>query len=115
MNSDPPTAVSRIGGTDFDREVLRSKQPVVVAFWAPWSQPCRIMRPVHDEVAIANAGRVKVLSINVDDHPDVGIWYDIQAIPTLLCFVSGKVCFRIVGTASKEAILSMLDRLPPTA
>jgi len=104
-----------IGETNFESEVLKSKQPVIVAFSAPWSQPCRIIRSVVDEVATACAGRVKVLRVNVDDHPDLGLWYDIQSIPTLLCFISGKVCVRIVGTASKEAILSKLEPFLPSA
>lgn len=104
-----------IGEANFESEVLKSKQPVLVAFSAPWSQPCRIIKSVLDEVATACAGRVRFLKVNVDDHPDLGIWYDIQSIPTLLCFVSGKVCVRIVGTASKEAILSKLEPFLPSA
>jgi thioredoxin 1 len=61
-----------------------------------------------DEIALTCTEKVKVVKINVDDHPALGVWYDIQFIPTLLCFVNGKVCGRIVGTASKEAILSQL-------
>ena len=114
MNADI-TQKTEIGETNFESEVLKSKQPVIVAFSAPWSQPCRIIRSVLDEVATACAGRLKVLRVNVDDHPDLGAWYDIQSIPTLLCFVSGKVCVRIVGTASKEAILSKLKPFLPTA
>jgi thioredoxin 1 len=107
--------IVEIGETNFESEVLRSKEPVMVAFSAPWSRPCHIIRLVVDEVASACAGRVKVLRVNVDDHPDLGAWYDIQSIPTLLCFVSGKVCVRIVGTASKEAILSKLEPFLPSA
>jgi thioredoxin 1 len=114
MNADKAQNVE-IGETNFESEVLKSKQPVMVAFSAPWSQPCRIIKAVLDEVATACAGRLKVLRVNVDDHPELGVWYDIQSIPTLLCFVSGKVCIRIVGTASKEAILSKLEPFLPSA
>ena len=114
MNADITQNIE-IGETNFDLEVLRSKEPVMVAFSAPWSRPCHIISSVVDEVATACAGRLKVLRVNVDDHPDLGAWYDIQSIPTLLCFVSGKVCVRIVGTASKEAILSKLEPFLPSA
>jgi thioredoxin 1 len=114
MNADNPNNIE-IGTANFESEVLKSKQPVMVAFSAPWSQPCRVIKSVLDEVTTACAGRIKVLRVNVDDHPDLGIWYDIQSIPTLLCFVSGKVCVRIVGTASKEAILSKLEPFFPNA
>jgi thioredoxin 1 len=108
MNADKTQNVE-IGGENFESEVLSSKQPVMVAFSAPWSRPCHIIGSVLEEVVTACAGRVKVVKVNVDDHPDLGVWYDIQSIPTLLCFVNGKVCVQIVGTASKEAILAKLQ------
>ena len=114
MNAEQ-TQNTEIGETNFESEVLKSKQPVIVAFSAPWSQACRVIRSVLDEVATACSGKAKFLRVNVDDHPDLGIWYDIQSIPTLLCFVSGKECVRIVGTASKEAILSKLEPFLPRA
>jgi thioredoxin 1 len=114
MNADEKPNVE-IGETNFESEVLRSVPPVMVMFWAPWSRPCHIIRSVLDEVATAWAGRVKVVKVNVDDHPDLGVWYDIQSIPTMLCFINGKVCVRIVGTASKEAMLSKLEPFLPSA
>lgn len=102
-----------IGEANFELGVLKSKEPVMVVFAAPWSQACRVIKPVMDQVASACAGRLNILGVNVDDHPDLGFWYDIQSIPTLLCFIDGKVCVRIVGTASKEAILSKLEPFLP--
>ncbi len=107
--------IIEIGEANFNSEVLWCKQPVLVAFLAPWSQPCRIIRPILDEIALACAGAVKVVNINADDFPDLGIWYEIQSIPTLLCFVNGEVRARIVGTATKKAILSKLAPLMPSA
>jgi thioredoxin 1 len=101
--------VVEIDGANFNSQVLWSRQPVIVAFLAPWSQPCRIISPVLDEVAITCAKTLKIVKINADNHPDLGIWYEIQSIPTLLCFLKGEVSARIVGTASKEAILSKLE------
>lgn len=98
-----------IGGTTFGPEVLKSKQPVLVAFCAPWSRPCHIIDSALERVAVACSGVVKVVKINADDNPDLGLWYEIQAIPTLLYFVNGTVRARIVGTASKEAILAKLQ------
>jgi thioredoxin 1 len=95
-------------GLNFEPEVLRSKRPVLVAFLSPWSQPCQVLRPVLDKVARACAGRVKVVKLNADDCPGLGLEYAIQFIPTLLVFVDGAIRARIVGTASVEAILSEL-------
>jgi thioredoxin-like negative regulator of GroEL len=72
MNADN-TQIVEIGETNFESEVLRSKEPVVVAFSAPWSRPCHIIRSVVDEVATECAGRVKVLRVNVDDHPNLAL------------------------------------------
>jgi thioredoxin-like negative regulator of GroEL len=82
---------------------------VLVAFLAPSSQ----ISPVLDEVALACAGRAKVVRINTGDFPDLDMWYEIQSVPTLLCLNHGEVCARIVGTASKEAILSKLEPFLP--
>jgi thioredoxin 1 len=104
--------ISEINESDFDAEVLKSRQPVLVSFCAARSQPCQIMGPVLDEVAAGCNGRVKVVKVDVDDNPDLGMWYGIHSIPALLCFVNGEECSRIVGAAGGEAILA---RLRPVA
>ena len=100
--------IIEIGEANFESEVLRWKQPVLVAFSAAWSRPCQILDSVLEKVAAACAGRMKVARINADNHPDLGLIWKIQSIPTLLCFADGSLRARIVGTASKEAILSKL-------
>ena len=99
--------IAEIGEANFECEVLRWKQPVLVAFSAAWSRPCRILDSVLEKVAAACAGE-KVVRINTDNNPDLSLIWNIQSIPTLLYFVDGKLHGRIVGTASKEAILSKL-------
>src|SRR5882762_2563265 len=98
--------IVEIGEANFESEVLRWKQPVLVAFSAAWSRPCRILDSVLEEVAAARAGREKVVRINADNNPDLSPVWRIQSIPTLLYFIDGSLRPRIVGTASKEAILS---------
>jgi len=104
----PPGPIIEISEGNFESEVLRWKQPVLVAFSAAWSRPCQILDSVLEKVAAACAGRMKVARINADNHPDLGLIWKIQSIPTLLCFADGSLRARIVGTASKEAILSKL-------
>jgi len=104
-------SIPEINEPDFEMEVLQSRQPVLVNFWAEWSQPCRVIEPVLDEVAAACNGRAKVVKVNVDDNPNLAFWYGIHCIPNLLCFINGEVNVKMVGTASKEAILAMF--LPP--
>lgn len=110
MNLKPAKALTaEVGEANFKSEVLMSKHPVLAAFAAPWSRPCHILDSVLDEVTTACAGTVKVIKINADDNPDLSLLYDIQSIPTLLYFVEGNLRAKVVGTASKEAILSKLQ------
>ncbi len=106
-------ATTEIDAASFEAEVLRSKQPVMVVFWAPWSRPCRTLKVVLEELTAECAGRVKIVALNADDNPDLGVWYGIQSIPTLLYFVDGNVRARIVGTASKQAILAKMTASSP--
>jgi len=104
-------SIKRIGAVTFEADVLRARQPVLVMFWAPWSRPCQIMASVMNEVAAACMPQVRVFSVNADDNPDLGLLYEVQSIPTLLYFVNGAIRDRIVGTASKDAILARLVSL----
>src|SRR6185503_13644973 len=73
--------IVEIGEANFESEVLRWKQPVLVAFSAAWSRPCRILDSVLEEVAAACAGREKVVKINADNNPDLSLVWNIQSIP----------------------------------
>jgi thioredoxin 1 len=97
-----------ITGAAFETGVLKSKQPVLVVFGTPWSRPCLVLDPILQELARDWAGKVKVFKVNADDSLDLSLYYDIQSIPTLLCFVEGKLRVQIVGTATKDAILAKL-------
>ena len=101
-------ALPLIAPADFKAEVLESKQPVLVGFWTAWSRPCQVFDTVLQELAGAYAGKIKVVKVDADNSLDLSLWYDIQSVPTLLYFVRGNPCLRIVGTASKEAILAKL-------
>ena len=92
----------------FEAEVLKSEQPVLVVFGTPWSRPCQVLDPILQELARDWAGKVKVVKINADDSLNLSLCYDIQSIPTVICFVEGKQRFRIVGTATKDAIVTKL-------
>jgi thioredoxin 1 len=100
--------IVEIGESNFESEVLQSKQPVLVAFFAPWSQACQTVRPVLDEIVTLCAGSVKVFKVNADNNPDLGLWYEIRSIPTLLYFVGGSLRGKIIGTVTREAILVQL-------
>ncbi|MCL4854318.1 MAG: thioredoxin domain-containing protein [Verrucomicrobia bacterium] len=105
QNKTPTVDVNQ---ADFESQVLKSNQPVLVAFWAPWSRRCRGLDSVLGAVASACAGNVKVVKVNADDHPDLSLQYGIQSVPTLLYFLAGNLLDKVVGAASKEAILAKL-------
>jgi thioredoxin 1 len=109
MNAPKGSLPFLVTDVNFKAEVLESKQPVLVGFWAPWSRPCQVLDSVLHELASDWAGKVKVAKVNADDSLDLSLWYDIQSVPTLLYFVGGNPCLRIIGTASKEAILAKIQ------
>ena len=102
---------TEIAENNFKVEVLESRQPVLVEFWSPWSRPCQILDSVLREIATEWQEVAKVVKINADDNPDLSLWYDIHSIPTLVYFHGGEPRSRIVGTATKEAILAKLKPL----
>jgi thioredoxin len=97
-----------ISSAKFRSEVLECQQPVLVGFWTSWSRPCRVFDSVLQELARDWVGKIKIVKINADDSLDLSLAYEIQSIPTLIYFIEGKPCLRIVGTATKEAILEKL-------
>jgi len=95
---------------NFEEDVLKSPQPVLVDFWATWCAPCRMMSPTVDAIAAEYAGRAKVGKLNVDENITVASRYGIRSIPTLLLFKAGQIQEQVVGSASKDAINRMLDK-----
>ncbi|HZD47323.1 MAG TPA: thioredoxin [Silvibacterium sp.] len=96
---------------DFDQEVLKSEQPVLVDFWAAWCGPCKALAPAVDEVATQYAGKVKVAKMDVDRNQATPMRYGIRGIPALLLFKGGKVVDQIVGYVPKETIERSLARV----
>lgn len=95
---------------NFEQEVLKSGQPVLVDFWAAWCAPCRMMSPAVEAVADEYAGRAKVGKVNVDENLSVATRYNIRSIPTLLLFKGGQIQEQVVGATSKDVISKLLDK-----
>ena len=95
---------------NFEQEVLKSDQPVVVDFWAVWCAPCRLVAPTVDAIAEEYLGRAKVGKLNVDENQAVPSRYNVRGIPTLLVFKNGQVQEQIVGATSKDNIVKLLEK-----
>ena len=110
--------VQDVTDQNFEEEVLKSSQPVLVDFWAQWCAPCRMLAPTIDQVAEDFAGRAKVVKLNVDDNMSTSSKYNIRGIPTLLLFKDGQIKDQVTGSTSRDNItrltrLSSNNRLTP--
>ncbi len=94
----------------FQEEVLKSKAPVLVDFWASWCGPCKMVAPVLDELAGTYEGQVKVAKVNVDDNPDTASRYGVMSIPTLILFKNGEPQETLVGFQNKESLEEVINK-----
>ncbi len=96
---------------NFNEEVLQSKIPVAVDFWASWCAPCRIVSPIIEELAKEYEGKVKVGKLNVDENQQRAGEFGIMSIPTVMIFKDGKPVKTIIGAQGKDKYKKEIDEV----
>ena len=105
------SSLRQLSNSNFKAEVLKSRLPTLVDFWAPWCVPCRMVGPIIEQLAADRANSVKLAKLNVDESPDVAAAYGVHSIPTLIIFKDGNVVDRFVGVQPKVILQRALDRV----
>ncbi len=105
--------MSEITFTDanFKSEVLDSKMPVLVDFWAPWCGPCQMISPIVSALAKEYEGKIKIGKLNVDENPVTAGEYAVMSIPTLKIFKDGRVVEEMVGVQPTQAITQKISKV----
>jgi|SRR3954469_20285199 len=102
--------VLEVTDSNFQAEVLNSKTPVLIDFWAAWCAPCRAIAPHVEALAAEYSGKLRVGKLDIDSNQGVPQQYDIRSIPTLLVFKEGKVVGQLVGAVARSKIEDMVKK-----
>jgi len=102
--------VKEFNDGNFDEEVLKSSEPVLVDFWAEWCMPCRMLAPTIEKIAKEFSGKVKVGKLDTDSNRDVSMKYQINAIPTVILFKDGQVLQKFVGLRQEKDFREALEK-----
>jgi thioredoxin 1 len=107
--------VTEFTDANFEEQVLKSDQPVLVDFWAEWCQPCRMLTPTIEKLATDYATRVKVGKVDTESNRDIVVKYGISSIPTVILFKGGQVAKKLVGLRKEQDFKNALDEILPKA
>jgi thioredoxin 1 len=102
--------VTNVSATDFEVEVLKATEPVLVDFWAPWCGPCLRLAAAVADISDELAGQVKFVKVNVDIDKDLACQFEVRGIPNLVLFKDGRPVDRIIGMTSKQTISDTIAR-----
>ena len=100
-------ATKNVTDEDFEAEVLKSKSPCVVDFWAEWCEPCKQIGPILEEIS-NEMNEVVIAKHNIDEHPNQPTKYGVRGIPTMLLFKDGELKATKVGVTTKSNIVSWI-------
>jgi thioredoxin 1 len=102
--------IKHVSDASFEADVLQSKQPVLVDYWAEWCGPCKMIAPILDDVSTAYEGKLQIAKMNVDENRDIPAKFGIRGIPTLMLFKDGQLAATKVGAMSKTQLIAFIDQ-----
>jgi thioredoxin 1 len=102
--------VTAVTTDNFDSEVINADLPVLVDFWAEWCGPCRMIAPVLEQIAAENAGKLKVVKLNVDDNQEIAQRFAVRGIPTLIMFKNGEAAGTQMGAMAKAQLAAFVNQ-----
>lgn len=104
-------AVAHVGEKDFEKEVLQSKVPVLVDFYAEWCGPCRAMAPILEQLDGEMKGKIKIMKVNVDEAREIAANYEVMSIPTFIIFKNGKAVSTDMGAHPLELMRKWVEQV----
>ena len=102
-------SIKIISGDSFNKDVIQSKTPVLIDFWAEWCGPCKVIGPILEEISEEEKDKIIIGKINVDENQEIAAKYNVRGIPTLIIFNKGNLIVTMVGVASKASIKDWIN------
>ena len=99
-----------LSAENFESEVLKSDVPVVVDFYADWCGPCKMIKPIFEEISDEMDGSAKFGKLDIDDQADLAAAYNVMSIPTMLIFKGGEVADKSVGAMPKDSLINFVKK-----
>ena len=103
--------MKEINKDTFEKEVVHSKMPVLVDFWAPWCGPCRLVGPVLEKISSEYTTKLVFSKLNVDEAQDIAGQHDVRGIPCMIIFKDGKEVDRIIGAYGEPQLRGKIDMI----
>ena len=103
--------ITHLTDETFEEEVLQSNIPILVDYWAPWCEPCKMIAPILDSLSAEYAGKLKISKLNIDDNQKTPQKYGVRGIPTLMIFKNGNIEATKVGALSKSQLTAFIDSI----